>query len=188
MVCTLEVGAELYLWLLSRKESGLYQRSSEVSVSLTVCHYYYDMILCGRWKRWCSPHREQVAFQSERGCQEHIISLRLLTDNGGRKCLTLFVLYVDFTKPYNLVPRRVLFEVLKRLGCGLVILSALVAMYRVTKNINGLAVMTATIGVRRDSPTSCFLFIVLMNDMIKHIKEKFQPDFFFFCDGCTCWF
>ncbi len=69
-------------------------------------------------------------------------------------------------------------NVLKRLGCGSVMLSALIALYHVTENIIGSAVVSATTGVRQGSPTSCFLFIVLMNDLIKLIKEKFSPDGF----------
>ncbi|XP_045109713.1 uncharacterized protein LOC123503778 [Portunus trituberculatus] len=138
----------------------------------------YDKILCHRLKQWFSPYREQAGAQSRRGCLEHIVSLRMLTDTARRKRLKLFVTFVDFTKAYDLVPRRILMNVLKRLGCGSVMLSALIAMYRVTENIIGSVVVSATTGVRQGSPTSCFLFIVLMNDLIKRIKEKFPPDGF----------
>ena len=59
------------------------------------------------------------------------MTLRLLIDLARKKKEKLFVVFVDFSQAYDLVPRRKLFEVLKRLGCGAVMLAALVAIYRV---------------------------------------------------------
>ena len=71
-----------------------------------------------------------------------------------------------------------LFNVLKHLGCGRVMLSALVAMYRVTRCVIGAAVMTATLGVRQGSPTSCFLFVVFVNELVKMMKNMCENDEF----------
>ena len=68
--------------------------------------------------------------------------------------------FVDFSKAYDLVPRHILFSVLKHLGCGAAMLSVIVAMYSVTQSIIGTAVITTAIGVRQGSPTSCLLFIL----------------------------
>ena len=86
--------------------------------------------------------------------------------------------FVDFSKAYDLVPRHMLFSVLKRLGCGAAMLSVLVAMYSITQNVIGTAVITTVIGVRQGSPTSCLLFILYVNDLIKLIKETCEPDGF----------
>ena len=86
------------------------------------------MILCERLEQWFLSYREQAGAQSKRGCLEHIVSLRYWR-------LTLFVLSIDFTKAYDLVPKRVLFEILKRLGCGMVTLSVLVAMYTLLRTL-----------------------------------------------------
>ncbi len=80
------------------------------------------------------------------------------------------MIFIDFSKAYDLVPRKVLFNVLKRFGCGTVMLAALVAMYRTTES--GEAVMTATLGVRQGSTTSCFLFVVVINELVKMIKDS----------------
>lgn len=95
-----------------------------------------------------------------------------------RRRKKLFVTFVDFSKACDLVPRHVLFNVLKRIGCGRVMLSALVAMYRVTQCIIGAVVMTATLGVRQGSPTSCFLFVVFVNELIKMVKSVCQDNEF----------
>ena len=76
----------------------------------------YDMLLCDRLNLWFSPPREQAGAQRKRGCVEHITTLRLLTDTARRKKKKLFVTFVDFSKAYDLVPRNVLFNVLKRIG------------------------------------------------------------------------
>ena len=138
----------------------------------------YDSILCCRLSQWFQPFREQAGAQGKRSCVEHIVTLRILTDMARRKRLKLFVTFVDFSKAYDLVPRNNLFIILKRLGCGTVMLATLVAMYRVTESVIGGAVVTATLGVRQGSPTSCILFIILMNELIKIIKQRCAPDGF----------
>ena len=54
-------------------------------------------------------------------------------------------------------------------------LASLVAMYHVSESVIGEAVMTATLGVRQGSPTSC-PFIVFMNELIRLLKERCAPD------------
>lgn len=138
----------------------------------------YDMVLCARLTRWFVPFREQAGSQSKRGCLEHIVTLRLLIDYAKKRRLKLFVTFIDFSKAYDKVPRDVLFMIMKRLGCGMIMLSAIVAMYQVTQSIIGTAVMTATIGVRQGSPTSCLLFVLYVNELIKTIKENCNNDGF----------
>ena len=138
----------------------------------------YDMILCARLERWFKPYREQAGAQKGRGCIEHIVTLRLLTDFAKKKKNKLFVVFVDFAQAYDLVPRDMLFRVLKRLGCGTVMLAALIAIYKVTNSVIGTAIVATTIGVRQGSPTSCLLFILYINDLIKLIKENCNPEGF----------
>ena len=138
----------------------------------------YDMVLCSRLKQWFRPYREQAGAQEKRGCLEHIVSLRLLCDMARRKKLTLFVTFVDFSQAYDRVPRHTLFRVLQRLGCGSVMLCAIVAMYTVTQSWIGTALVLITLGVRQGSPTSCLLFIILVDDLIRLIKNGCDHDGF----------
>ena len=55
-------------------------------------------------------------------------------------------------------------------------LAALMAMYRITESIMGSAVITATQCVRQGLSTSCFLFIIFVNELIKRIKSACQPE------------
>jgi hypothetical protein len=138
----------------------------------------YDYVLYNRLSKWFSPDREQAGAQPRRGCLEHIMTLRLLINFCIRRKLKLFIVYVDFSKAYDRVPRNKLIETLKRLGCGSLMLCALVAMYKVTNSVLGTAVITATIGVRQGSPTSCFLFTVFVNTLIRWIKDRCGEDGF----------
>ena len=138
----------------------------------------HDMILCDRLYQWFKPYREQAGAQKKRGCMEHIVTLRLLTDTAKRKKIRLFVTFVDFFKAYDLAPRQKLFSVLKRLGCGMIMLASLIAMYSNTESIVGSAVVSATVGVRQGLTTSCFLFIIYVNELIKNIKDQCEPETF----------
>ena len=53
---------------------------------------------------------------------------------------------------------------------------AIGAMYSVTQSLVGTALITTVIGVRQGSPTSCFLFILYINDLVKLIKDTCEPD------------
>ena len=88
------------------------------------------------------------------------------------------IAFVDFSKAYDRVPRKLLIEVLKKLGCGLVMLAAVISMYKVTHSLLGMALISAVVGVRQGSPTSCFLFILYVNVLIRNIKLRSGPDSF----------
>ena len=57
-------------------------------------------------------------------------------------------------------------------------LAAIISMYKVTHSMLGMAVISAVVGVRQGSPTSCFLFILYVNVLIRNIKIKSAPDSF----------
>ena len=140
----------------------------------------YDYILNNRLMLWHKPCREQAGAQPKRGCTEHLITLRLIIDYARHRKLKLFITYVDFSKAYDRVPRGKMFQVLKALGCGAIMLAALMALYTTTFSILGSAIITASIGVRQGSPTSCFLFVLFVDVLIRRLKAC--PD-----DGWLKW-
>ena len=89
----------------------------------------YDYVLNNRLMTWYKPCREQAGAQHKRGCIELIVTLRLLFSIFLRKKVKLFVVFVDFTKAYDRVPRSRLFHILVELGCGVTMLGALISMY-----------------------------------------------------------
>ena len=132
----------------------------------------YDYILNNRLMQWYKPCREQAGAQHERGCIEHIVTLRIIFSTFLQKKLKLYVVFVDFSKAYDKVPRRRLFDILIELGCGVTMLSALISMYSNTTNILGSTIITSTIGVRQGSPTSCYLFIIFVDVLILLLKSR----------------
>ncbi len=76
------------------------------------------------------------------------------------------------------MPRHTLFRTLKRLGCGKVMLVAIIAMYHVTESIVGCAVVTSTVRVRQGLSTSCLLFIIYVDELIKVMKIRCQRETF----------
>ena len=136
----------------------------------------YDYVLNNRLMAWYTVCREQAGAQYKRGCIEHIVTLRLLFNLFLRKKAKLFVVFVDFSKAYDLVPRSRLFDILVELGCGVTMLGALISMYSNTTNILGSTIITSTMGVRQGSPTSCYLLIIFVDVLILMWKARCSPE------------
>lgn len=136
----------------------------------------YDSILCNRLTLWFKPHREQAGAQQGRGCAEHIITLRLMMDYARCKRKKLFLLFVDFSKAYDRVPRDRLIRRLITLGCGVMMATMVMKMYGVTKLILGAAIVATSIGVRQGAPTSCVLFTLYVDELISMLKSRCRPD------------
>ena len=138
----------------------------------------YDMLILNRLILWCNFDLCQAGSQKGRGCLEQIFSLRMLIDFVKfRKC-KLYVLFIDYRKAYDKVPRKKLLEVLKSQGCGYLMLKAIQAMYSCTKNVLKSALISANIGIRQGSPSSCLLFVLYMNEMVRMIRERIEEDGF----------
>ena len=95
----------------------------------------YAKILSSRLSLWMYIDKCQAGGQDKRGCVEHIAALRLIIDYAKSEKKKLFILFIDFSKAYDRVPRKTLFDILKRLGCGKRFLKALIAIYKNTINI-----------------------------------------------------
>lgn len=107
-----------------------------------------------------------------------MVSLRLLCDYASYKKRKLYVLFIDFSKAYDRVPRDKLIERLKELGCGKVMLHVIKAMYTCTKNMLRAAVIDTTVGVRQGAPTSGLLFVIYIDRMVQMLKRTIERDSF----------
>ena len=58
------------------------------------------------------------------------------------------MVFVDFSKAYDKVPRRALIERLISLGCGTGMVMAIAALYGDTQMVLGSAIITTSIGIR----------------------------------------
>ena len=173
-----------YSWTLSRLimlfkkgNAGDVNNYRGISIINSIAKLY-DYLLNNRLMLWFKPDREQAGAQHKRGCIEQIVTLRLISNYCFKKRKKLYIGFVDFSKAYERVPRGILFQILTNLGCGAVMLSALITMYCVTRSILGTVIIAATIGVRQGSPTSCFLFTIFINVLIRKLKEQCHFDVF----------
>ena len=137
----------------------------------------YAKILGNRLKQWMDVDNCQAGGQERRGCVEHILALRLIIDYAIKEKEKLFVLFVDFSKAYDKVPRNTLFGVLKRLGCGKRFLRAIISIYKNTVNILHSEHIRATVGVKQGGPMSCILFIIYLNTLAVMLR-KLEKDSF----------
>lgn len=138
----------------------------------------FDTLILNRLKLWFNIDKCQAGAQKGRGCLEHVISLRLLCDYANYKKNKLYVLFIDFSKAYDRVPRNKLVKRLKELGCGKVMLYIIKAMYTCTKNILKSAIIDTTVGVRQGAPTSSLLFVIYIDKMVQMLKRAVERDGF----------
>ena len=138
----------------------------------------YEYMLNNRLTSWYVPCREQAGAQVKRGCIELIVTLRLIIDRCVRRREPLFIAFIDFSKAYDRVPRNYLLNLLKSLGCGAIMLNALTGLFSVTQFILGATLITAIVGVKQGSPTSCFLFILFVDEFVRLVKERSGLDGF----------
>ncbi len=99
--------------------------------------YDYVLLLCNRLSMWFKLSREQAgAEQRSRLLLEHIVSLRLLIDYCMFEGNFNYILYI-LCGLFQSLQSTALMRILKRLGCGAVMLAAIMSMYRVSYSILG---------------------------------------------------
>ena len=88
----------------------------------------------------------------------------------------LFVCFIDFSKAYDRISRPILFRVLFEAGCGRVMLRAIMAMYKSTKNILQTAIVNSKRGVKQGGSTSGLFFIQYMNPLAILLRNACPDD------------
>ena len=101
---------------------------------------------------------------------DQILTIRLLSDYAKKSRKKLFLLFIDFEKAYDKVPRVELMNKLKRLGCGMTLLTILSLIYANIELIFQSATISTSIGVRQGAATSCILFIIYLDIMVRMIN------------------
>jgi hypothetical protein len=138
----------------------------------------YDNILNSRLSSWIDINKAQAGAQKGRGCIEQILTLRLLMDYAKTNKKKLFILFVDFKKAYDMVDRHKLLQVLESRGCGKNMLAAIAAVYKSTKFILRSAIVEADAGVRQGAPTSCLLFVLYIDNLVRMLNAQHPVDDF----------
>lgn len=107
------------------------------------------------------------------------MTLRLRYDYVVLKKVKLYVLFMDFSKAYNSVPLLKLTDLLRTLGCGRITIRARQRVYESTKSILKAAVIHTTIGVRQGVPSSCLLFVLYVDQMVRMPRTAGVDGFLF---------
>lgn len=136
----------------------------------------YDLILSRRFIQWYRPSEEQAGAQRGRGCDEHILTLRLVVDVARKKKRPLYLCFIDFEKAYDRVNRTKLMQRLDSIGCGTKFLTALQKSYTRTSGVIGDHTFDASAGVRQGACTSCPLFTCLVDVVVENVKAVEDDD------------
>ena len=135
----------------------------------------YDMVLSQRFALWYSPRIEQAGAQSGRGCEEQILTIRLLIDIARHKKKTLFIAYIDYQKAYDNVQRYKLMQYLDQRGCGTQFLMALQKSLKST-GIIGESRFRTSQGVKQGGSTSCKLFTAYIDPTVDAVNTCGNDD------------
>ena len=89
----------------------------------------------------------------------------------------MWILFVDFSKAYDKVPRSMLLHELKEAGCGKQFLTMIKAIYTCTKFIPKSAIISVSMGIKQGSPLSCLLFVFYLDKLVRKINTFGQDGF-----------
>ncbi len=124
---------------------------------------------------WYVPKYEQAGAQKGRGCEEQILTIRLLIDIARKSKCTLYIAFIDYQKAYDKVNIWKLFRHLDLKGFGTAFLQALVASMKKTSGTIGSESFSASAGVCQGASTSCPLFTFFIESTIDASATS-EPD------------
>ena len=134
----------------------------------------YDMILSHRFSLWYTPRPEQAGAQPGRGCEEQILTVRLIIDIARKTKKLLYVAFIDYHKAYDKVNRVKLLQYLDQRGCGNQFLQALQQSMTST-GVIGNTTFTTSQGVKQGGSSSCNSFTAYIDPTIDAVNT-FGPD------------
>ena len=129
----------------------------------------FDFILLERFRKWFKPNDSQSAYQSERGCADHVFFIRGIVNYCVNSNSKLFVICIDFEGAFDKISRHQLFRKLKLFGVGSLFLSCLMAIYSATpctiiQDDNSFTYLLLA-GIKQGLPLSPWLFLFYIDDI-----------------------
>ncbi len=120
---------------------------------------------------------EQNGFREKRSCLEHIFTLHSIIKNRKNESKDTFTAFIDYTKCFDLIDRNMLYYKLVQYGVDGKMYRTLKKMYSNTMscvNLNGNFSdwFYTTNGCRQGDVTSPTAFCVLINDLLKELKDS----------------
>ena len=141
----------------------------------------YQTILNSRLYTFLSIPFQQTAYQTGKGCNLHVMSMRLLKILAGKTKQKLYVVFTDFKAAFDLVSRRLLFQKLVKLGVSAGMLCALIAIYVSSKSVveydNEYSdYLMLLCGVKQGAPPSGLLYVAYTMGLINVYDVSFDPE------------
>ncbi len=141
----------------------------------------YDAVIKNRLEKWLKIPEEQTAYQKKKNCALHVFFVRCLISICKKMKISLFIGVTDFEAAFDYISRRNLFIKLARLGIGMILLKALMAMYMMTDAyvfLNGeySRKLNITAGVLQGSASSTLLFMAYTSDIIQLFRNTFPAE------------
>lgn len=119
---------------------------------------------------------EQGGFRVHRACDEQFFALHTLLKSRKRQGKDTFLMFVDFQKAFDSVPRAKLLEKLQAIGVDGKALRAIRSLYqghsaRVRIDDRTSRPFDISLGVKQGCVMSTELFKVFVNDLIRHLRQ-----------------
>ena len=141
----------------------------------------YQIILSSRLYSFLKVPFQQTAYQTGKGCNLHVMTIRLLKVLTKKTKQKLVIIFTDFEAAFDLVSRRLLFQKLVRIGVSAGMLTALIAIYEAGKSVvehrgeySDYLVLLA--GVKQGAPPSGLLYIAYTMGLIDVYELRFKPE------------
>ena len=130
---------------------------------------WFDFNLLNRFKKWFKPADENTAYQSKKGCADHIFLIRCLINFAKFKRRKFFICTLDFDGAFDRVSRMLLLKKLALFGAGSLFLLCIAAMYKRTESViiqnDNHCVYELLSGIKQGLPLSPYLFLFYINDV-----------------------
>ena len=141
----------------------------------------YQIILSNRLVKFLKIPFPQTAYQKERGCNIHVMTIRLMKILAKKAGVKLYIIFTDFEAAFDLVSRRLLFRKLIQIGISSVFLNALIAIYISGKSVvqhdNQFSEYILLLaGVKQGAPPSGLLYIAYTMGLIDMYDNSFHPE------------
>ena len=141
----------------------------------------YQIILSNRLYKFLIIPSPQSAYQTGKGCNLHVMSIRLLKALAKKAKKKLYIIFTDFEAAFDLVSRRLLFKKLIKLGISSMMLNALIAIYMCSKSVveynNQFSdYLLLLAGVKQGGPPSGLLYIAYTMGLIDMYTNSFRPE------------
>ena len=137
----------------------------------------YDRIIARRLYNWIGVNDEQTGFRKGKSTLTQLITLRIVIEIAKKSNTCIYIGCFDIEKAFDKVSRYLLLKKLIKSGIGYAMLNALKALYTTTSCILTLSgkfstAFCTTCGIRQGAPSSSFLFIAFIDDLINYIRDR----------------